>query len=227
MSEDISWQGSQPSVSVDQTASMLHGVWRRKSLVLLGTLVGLVLATLYFNQQEAVYQSRAEVLVVRKTPGALAGNTGDASAILGDRGIPHERLVKSPLIAERTVKQGGLPAPETFGGTNDPVAAIIRSLTVSYNSNMLELSFRGPDPLACQQVLAAIIDSYRDFLEETYETANDDTLRLVTQKAGDIKDELRKKGDEYQEVACTRIVWPRSSRNGRSSDSSKSSYARG
>ncbi|MCA9249235.1 MAG: hypothetical protein KDA42_19065, partial [Planctomycetales bacterium] len=207
-SNDATWFGSQSPAAGDHTPNILHGLWRRKSLVLLGTVVGLIVSALYFNQQETRYQASAEVLVVRKHPGSIGGVAGESVSMLGERDIPHEQLIKSPLIIDRAVKDGNLPSAESIGGSHDPGRAILRSLSVSYQSNMLRLAFEGPDPDACRQVLQAVIESYREFLDETYRNANEDTLRLVTQKAAEIKDELRKKGDEYQDFhKRTPLTW--------------------
>src|SRR5262249_61877218 len=55
-------------------------VWQRKALVLLGLAVALVLGGLLYSQTPPVYQSSAQVLVVKKRPDVVMPNPADQRA---------------------------------------------------------------------------------------------------------------------------------------------------
>ena len=48
--------------------SLLQIMWQRKSLVILGIMLGLVLGLLYYAQRQPVYLSSAQILIVKKSP---------------------------------------------------------------------------------------------------------------------------------------------------------------
>src|SRR5437763_14737809 len=52
--------------------SLLTVVWQRKSLVILGLVIGLVLGTLFYAQKQPIYQSSSKILVVKKNPDNVA-----------------------------------------------------------------------------------------------------------------------------------------------------------
>jgi len=58
---------------VDSTVSrggptLMQIAWQRKSLVILGIMLGLVLGLLYYAQKQPTYQSLSQMLIVKKTP---------------------------------------------------------------------------------------------------------------------------------------------------------------
>src|SRR6266852_8112350 len=150
---------------------------RRKSLLALGLVVGLVLGSLYYAMRTAVYKSEAQVLVIKKRPDAfpITGSEYARTAAYEDYLSTHQVIIKSPLILGHAVEKRQLQWLNSFAAATDPIRAITRSLTVNRefkesaeSSNILNLSFRCKNASECSIVLKAIIDSYKDFLDETY-----------------------------------------------------------
>jgi polysaccharide biosynthesis transport protein len=196
-----------PQTQPNQGApNLLWIAWSRKSLIVLGIVVGVVLGSLYYVQRKPIYQSTAQVLVVKKRP--------DATPILGEDArmgyyedylSTHSVLIKSPVIVGRAVKKHNLQDLQTFAGVGDPTGNILSHLTVSrdtkegVSNNILMLSFRGGVPDECAKVLNAIIDGYKDFLDETYKNVSDDTLHLITRARDELLTDLQKKESEYRQ----------------------------
>src|SRR5439155_23961560 len=65
-------------------------------------------------------------------------------------------------------------------------------------SNILNLSFRGKVAGECATVLNAVIDSYQEFLNETYKNVSDDTFDLITKASGLLKNDLATKQEDYR-----------------------------
>src|SRR5262249_13110675 len=61
------------------------------------------------------------------------------------------------------------------------------------------LSFRGLASEECSSVLNAVINSYKDFLDDTYRNASDDTVKLITQARDVLQKELAEKESAYLE----------------------------
>jgi capsular exopolysaccharide synthesis family protein len=179
--------------------SLLTMLWRHKSLLALGIVLGLVGGALYYARLEPVYQSSAQVLVVKKRPDALPMPGIDARlSYFEDYLGTHQVLIRSPLIVSEAVKKGNLRQLPSFAGT-DPTGAIIGALTITRDTkeggatNILILSYRGRNPEDCGVVLSAVIGSYKDFLDKTYRDVSKETAKLVTQARDVLDKQLKKK----------------------------------
>jgi capsular exopolysaccharide synthesis family protein len=183
----------------------LQIVWRWKSLVLLGLVVGLIGGVIFQSQRAPVYQTGAQVLVVKKRADVLPIPGSDASSYYDDYISTHLVLIKSPLIVGRAVKKHDLGALPSFAGQADPVPAIIASLKATRDNketsgtNIVNLSYSGPVAEDCPAVLSAVIDCYKDFLDETYRSVSDNTLELITKASGLLNNDLKEKRKKYRE----------------------------
>src|SRR5438270_551509 len=124
--------------------------WRHKALVVLGLAIGLVLGALYYSRQPPVFQSSAQLIVIKKQGNPLPDR--DDGRGLEDYLTTHQILMKSPVIVRIavTMKDSPIRSLKSFEGMGDPTHAIIGGLIVqregkdtqSYN-NILNLSFSG------------------------------------------------------------------------------------
>ena len=181
-------------------------VWRHKWHLLLGVVAGLILGALYYAQATPVYESSAQILVIKKVPDALPASGGNADmGLMEDYMATHQALIKSPVIVGDAVRKKNLQDLPSFRGGGDPTRKIIELLKVtrdttqeSRSASILSLSMRCREPGDCAVVLQAIIDSYKDFLDATYKNVSDDTVKLVTQAREILKTGLNDKEKEYQ-----------------------------
>lgn len=164
-------------------------VWRRKWLVALGATVGLLIGALYYAQCAPVYESAAQLLIVKKRPEVVVGQNGH-SPHLEDYANTHRTLIQSPLIIDRAVQQGNLAALASFAGEKRPLSeTVIESFSVNPVSqgnpiaaeSILALSYRGAVAEESALVLEAILASYQEFLNETYRDMSDDTVKLISE----------------------------------------------
>src|SRR5690348_13361575 len=94
---------------------LLRIVRYRKWLLILGAVVGIVLGCLYYAQCVPIFQSEAQVLVVRKRPEAVTG-TAMSPSHFEDYVTTHRILIQSPLIVERAIKRANLGSLQCLGG---------------------------------------------------------------------------------------------------------------
>jgi polysaccharide biosynthesis transport protein len=181
-------------------AGFLASAWRHKALMLTGTFVGVLLGAAYYNTRPPVYSASAQVLVVKKRPDVLLVGSGDARLTPVDDFMgTHLTLIRSPLVVGRAVKKRSFAAMPSFTGKGDPTRSIIEALAVSRDTkdggggNVLVLSYRGPAPEECLIVLQGVIESYQDFLNETYRTGSQDNTRIITQALDMLGKELAQK----------------------------------
>lgn len=190
--------------------------WKRKVLVALGLVMGLTIGALYYVQLSPVYQATAQILVIRKTKSPLpSSETDPRHSYYDDYLATHQVLIKSPLIVQKAVDKHQLHALDLFQGQTDATASIVRSLAAARESgtsnNLLALSFRGGKPEDCVRVLNAVIDSYKDFLDETYQTVSSETLAQITRATETLQKSLDQKIKAYEEFqqSSPLVYWKR------------------
>jgi capsular exopolysaccharide synthesis family protein len=206
----------QETLPVRSGTNFLALFWRRKALLATGLVVGLVLGGLYYSQQKPVYQAAAQVLVVKKRPDTLPlpGNDG-GYAYWEDYLATHLKLIKSPLILSRAARRKELQGLASFAGQSNLTGAIQGGLQVNRDkessggtSNILDISFRGPVAEDCPVVVNAVIESYKDFLDETYRNVSDNTLELIRKASKTLKDELAgKEQKRAQFLEKNPVLW--------------------
>jgi uncharacterized protein involved in exopolysaccharide biosynthesis len=82
------------NVSQQRFVSPLSVAWKRKALLILGIAGGLALGVLYYSQKSPVYQSTAQMLVVKKRAEALpASQTGVQQIYIEDYLTTHVILI--------------------------------------------------------------------------------------------------------------------------------------
>ena len=97
------------ALAAPSSRNVLVICWQRRSLVAFGAVAGLILAVLFYIQKPAVYQSVAQVLVIKKSSDALPVAGGDPRlSYYEDYVSTHLVLITSPLVVERAVKKHDL-----------------------------------------------------------------------------------------------------------------------
>jgi capsular exopolysaccharide synthesis family protein len=202
MTSTDDFEAAGPDAAPGRSRGFLTVLWQRKALVILATLLGLVGGSLFYWQRPPVYQSGAQILVIKKQPVIPVGNQG--MGYTGEDYMSvHLEVIRSPMIIERAVRKKELGALKTFEDSGDPVGQIMASLNVmrhnkeanAGSSQILNLTFRGPIAEDCAKVLAAVIESYQEFLDNTYKNVSDQTVDLITTA----REKLRKDKDEAEE----------------------------
>jgi capsular exopolysaccharide synthesis family protein len=164
-------------VQVAEPPNLFLGVLRRWPWLLLGLSAGLVLGLLYHMQRAPVYQSSAQLNVVKNRPELVAGGAGDARVqYLEDYVAPQVIVLSSETIlklaAEKHLDQEGpyrVPPPAS---PTERVAFLKARFVVTREkepgsnipSNVLLLTFKAADPSDAPKYLRAIIAAYRDNL---------------------------------------------------------------
>lgn len=182
--------------------------WQRKALLLLGVVLGFVLGALYYAQRPPVYQSAAQVLVVKKRPDVLPIPGEDSrSAYYEDYLSTHLVLLRSRDLIRKAVKEHKLTELPSLAGAGDPTGIIIGSLGASRDSrdpssgtytNIINLSYRASNPEDCGKILEAVIQAYRSYMDDTYKTVSKEVLDKIIQLRDGVGKDLKEKEEEYR-----------------------------
>jgi polysaccharide biosynthesis transport protein len=183
--------------------NFLEIAWSRKSLIGLGVVVGLTVGLLFYFLATPVYQSKAQILVVKKRPDSFTG-IDTRSLSIEDFVATHKTLIESPTIIEGAVERGNLSRLDCFADKEDLTELIQKSLVVTRNrsagtnNNVLDLAVRTTNPGDSELVLNAIIESYKDYLDVTYRSISDDTVKLIMQAREVLEQDLKKQDTAYR-----------------------------
>lgn len=182
--------------------SLFATFWRRKWIIVCVPIIALVLGYLHFLKSTPIYQSQSQILLVKQEASLpVPGVEGYENTL-----STHIFVLGSPLVVEKAVKEHRLASLSSLQGVRNPTATIVSGLNITRGGsrkarhpNIIDLIYEGPDPQDCVTVLNAILQSYQDFLGNTYQDFSKETVRLISQAKDVLDKQLRAKEDAYRE----------------------------
>ncbi len=175
---------------------ILDTVKRNVWLISFFTLMGIGLATLFFLTVPKTFRSTAKIFVDEKNAPTISGADGESffSQVAIEKYI---EILKSSTVLAPAVKQGNFEALATFSEAEDVLhdlrdgdSFIAKSADIKSNSGVIEISFDGPDPEECRQILDGIIGSFGHHIESTAKDIGGETASLIQQVQQDMLDRL-------------------------------------
>ncbi len=179
---------------------------RRWQLVAVCVAIALTVAVIYLARTRRLYEATTQILVLQQ--GARPLNVGGSDVKLpsddaSDLLATHAMVVSSPLVVGRAIKAVGLEnLPSLTGGSDDPIETAIKNLKVSLPDRLarvLEIKYRAQSPAEAVSLVEAISESYRKFLEDTYQKNSGEVISLITKARDELGEELEKLEAEYIE----------------------------
>lgn len=193
--------------SIDVLAICRHRKWT----IIFFSLVATGLGYFYFTKAEPIYETSAQVLIIKRR-----GETSSPISLMqGELGYEdsmttHGQVIKSPEIVRRAVTNPdfGIPQLETF--KDIPLehihSVIIQDLVTGRaggrdapDSQVLQINYRSKNGLDAKTVVKSVLKSYEDFLGETYQDINNETITLITQANDKLTKKLEDENHKIQE----------------------------
>jgi capsular exopolysaccharide synthesis family protein len=182
----------QPADSFDSAPNggpgiLQRALWRRKELLFLGCVIGLVAGAVYFTQQASVYQSSAKLRLksdLAKPP--LAAGAVDTWPVI-DTASQQEEVMKGDIVLGNAATALAAKPPPSLEGLSQPeIVGVLRGgfsathqVKDGTTNNILHLSYRGPNPDDCKTILVAIMKSYDAFLHGTHKEQTENYVKEV------------------------------------------------
>lgn len=189
--------GATPPRKPDTYSLDLFDLIKRKfGIITFFVLMGLAASMLYFFKAPRTYESRARIFVDEKKASVMSSNDGDSFTT--DASIEKYLVtIKSSKILKPAIAKGKFHELETFEETNDILASLVQSKALlakpadtKANSGVIKLSFRGPNPEECREVLNEVVGSFDDYIKSTTKHIGGETAQLVTQVRDDVFKQL-------------------------------------
>ncbi|MGD0900439.1 MAG: polysaccharide biosynthesis tyrosine autokinase [Thermoguttaceae bacterium] len=184
-----------------ENAGLLAIAWRQKWLLLVLTSLGGGLGYLYFLRCPPVFQSSAQVLIIKKES-ALPVQGAEIKSGYDDSLALHSLLLKSPTIAAKAIEKHHLASLASFRDAPDPLGMVVGGIGVdcktSGGASVVTLTFKGAEAEDCPKVLDALLTTYQAFLGETYQNSSEETAQLISQAKDVLLKQLQDKEEVYR-----------------------------
>ena len=181
---------------------LLDLVRRKAGLIIFFVLVGIGLSLLYFFKAPKTYESTSKIFVDEKNAPSMNGG-GDQSAFMSEISMENYlQKLKSTLILQPAIASGKFKKMETFEASEQDTDDILFKLRegkayrvtpadTKSSSGVMKLSFKGPDPEECKQVLESIVASFEDHIRDTTKNVGGENADLVQRAQENWLDRLK------------------------------------
>ena len=192
---------------IRQTIGVLRGGWR---LIGISVLICLIISIIYLARTKRIYQATVRLLVLQQGGRPLnVANTDPNRLMEGTEDyVPtHSLIISSPLVIQRAIHKVGLEnLPSLLDAKKrdlDPVEEAINHLKVTRPDRLakvLLVEYRAGDRDEAVRTIEAIIDSYNQFLEETFQKNSSTAIMLLSKARDDLDKELGGLEAKYLEL---------------------------
>jgi len=109
-------------------------------------------------------------------------------------------IIRSPVIVQKALETVTVPVPE--GSNLDPVLFVLKGLRVSpiEKTNVLKISFRGPDRDLANKLVNTIVDKYADYMKSSEAVRASDSLRLMRQREESLRNQLASLQQKHKDL---------------------------
>lgn len=191
-----------------QTSSQIvQSLWRfvltvryRKKILLAALCLSVLVGGIYYFAATRFYGAKAALVVIETgSDQSLVGMTGEGNSQLN--AMPtYKSLITCPKVLqgaldylrpEDCVDMGDLPRDKWLS-----VLQANLSAQVVRGTNIIEISCLSRSPEAAARIVAAVVNSYRDYLNRTHRGAAGEICRTLSNKMGEIEAEIARKEAE-------------------------------
>lgn len=189
---------------IPATMPLVAGLLRRWPWLVLGLLIGVVIGIIYHFQRPPVYQSTAQLMVLKNRPELVSGGTSDVRVQFVEDYVAGQVIL---LRSERILRRAADKHLPRLGPFERPLPsheyarlallsagfAVLREKEPGSNigSNVLALTFKASHAADAPKYLRAIIDAYREELAEVFEDASARQLRQLEEEIAAMERSIR------------------------------------
>ena len=223
---------TQTSLGESSQLDVLDLLRRRRGLVILAVLLGLMLAVIYCATTATTYVSDAQILVIPKDS-RVATSSSNAQfgfeSTAGDELLAtHMQIILSPRVVKQALENRDLfklrSIREHLDRDRIQDKKSLEKAAVDYvtgnlfvvrggdgaakDAQVLITRFQHSNAEDCSSILNAVIESYQDFLGETVQGAGDEAASLITEASQTLEERVKGQDTAYREfLQRAPILW--------------------
>ena len=148
------------------------------------------------SQRKTVYKAESQILIKQDKSAELTGisnNTGDIDQVnkLSSPLATQAQIIKSRPVLEKVVTQLDLKDDDGEPWTTGILAAQLEVETIEA-TDILSISYKGKDPELVTSIVNAVVDSYRDYDQQTNNQEATQALRFIEDQLPGVEVAVRK-----------------------------------
>ncbi len=193
--------------------TFLQVLWRRKTFVAFGLVIGLLVGLFKYIQEPPKYGVTAQLMVLKRraepVSATAVGGSSVQVGVIEDYVATQEALIQSHEVLWRAAKRletGAMLRSPPLGG--DFIGHIAMGLKVvrckdvatGASSNILNISYRGLSAEDGPVIVNAVVEGYREAISGAISSVTDESLKQIEKGRGDAERRLAECQKEYQEV---------------------------
>ena len=177
-------------------------LWRRKSVIVLLSLLGAAVASLIYTQATPVYASVLRLMLfVQAPPSVINGEIVPQTVALEKQRV----LLTGQTVLGEAIRNGQLDKLSTFQGSESPVGDLRKMLTVSpvgkdLTSDALEIICEGTQKEDLPGILNQVVSSYISAIEKDSEASGKESVELIERLQRSLVDDQKRDQDRYYQL---------------------------
>ena len=190
---------SQPK-KADNGLDLWGAIQRRKFLVLLLAIVGGVIGYLQYTNTPKTYASSIKLMVTTQAPPELIdGNVRVAK----NSNQKYANLLKSDLVLGSAVESGNFTKMKSFAGSSSPVGKLKGGMlrVVPDASETITIRAQGPVPQDLPIILAQVVNSFTEVIEEDSRDVSKQTVTLIEGLASQLSNQKDGADEEKEQIS--------------------------
>lgn len=175
----------------------LSTIWRRRGTLLLCALVGLGGGFGYLCLVPPTYLAQARVLV---EPQGVSPEMEMRGRVDPEFLPTQAETIRSPVTIRKALKSVSVRPPSGISATEfDPVRHVLKSLQVTpiLKANVVTVSYRSSDTTEAEQLIASIVEAYRQHVAELDRGATRASTEVVAARERSLRQDLEAAQREY------------------------------
>jgi len=184
------------------TIDFYGALWRRKSVIVLLSVLGAAVACLIYTQVTPVYASVMRLMLfVQAPPSVINGEVVPQTVSLEK----HRVLLSGQTVLAEAVRNGQLDKLSTFSGADSPIVDLRKMLTISpvgkdLSSDALEIICDGTVKEDLPGILNQVVASYISAIEKDSEISGKESVELIERLQRSLVDDQKVDQDRYYQL---------------------------
>lgn len=184
------------------TIDFYGALWRRKSVIVLLSILGAAVASLLYTQVTPVYASIMKLMLfVQAPPSVINGEVVPQTVSLEK----HRVLLSGQTVLADAIRNGQLDKLESFKGADSPISDLRKMLTISpvgkdLTSDALEIICEGEAKEDLPGILNQVVASYISAIEKDSEISGKESVELIERLQRSLVEDQKLDQERYYQL---------------------------
>ncbi|MFM8571134.1 MAG: AAA family ATPase, partial [Pirellula sp.] len=184
------------------TIDFYGALWRRKSVIVLLSILGAAVSSLLYTQVTPVYASIMKLMLfVQAPPSVINGEVVPQTVSLEK----HRVLLSGQTVLAEAIRNGQLDKLSTFQGADSPITDLRKMLTISpvgkdLTSDALEIICEGKFKEELPGILNQVVASYISAIEKDSEISGKESVELIERLQRSLVDDQKTDQERYYQL---------------------------